>query len=594
MVGSSRGISRDSSPSIQSEKRGTVFHREFDSRGNKLVPTYHKLPDRPLPRDTRPVNILEQLVKARREREEAALRAENESSKHASDDDDEDKENVDTIGTVRKERVFEEDVTEEEKEIIKKRIALQQRKFAEYEERERQRRYKKIKALYGYLANAEIDEAFEDCGNDEDEVLVQFSILGYLEKIRKIIAVRNHKPAVTTVMDDQQRARYEEHLKKRREAPKPRVSAGMKKQIRMGGRLALDEALKQVEENKVDPAKAFEGWSEARIKAYSAIDKKPNTYYYRFNAPGEVQRKGAWTKEEQKLFHARLQEVGATGQWGIFSMAIPGRVGYQCSNYYRLLVETNQIQDPNYVLDAKGKAHYLFEKKGANGEISKEFRTHNKHNVGGSGGAGSGSEADSPAPKPVKAPKEPKEPKEHKEPKEPKEPKPPKEPRVPKPPRVPKTSVQASRSKRKRRGYASDDSSDISEFDCDDSGSYIAKSYGTTKRTRTRAAAAAAASGSGSGPDGEDMAMEGGDDQDDDDEDDLDALNPLAGFIDPITLDEVIKPAISKYGHVMGYDSWIRCLTQEGPMKNICPISKKPLSKRDVTILTFENIDEYR
>jgi len=41
--------------------------------------------------------------------------------------------------------------------------------------------------------------------------------------------------------------------------------------------------------------KAFEGWSEARIKAYKMIGINPNTYYYRFNAPGEKQRNGAWT-----------------------------------------------------------------------------------------------------------------------------------------------------------------------------------------------------------------------------------------------------------------------------------------------------------
>jgi hypothetical protein len=34
-------------------------------------------------------------------------------------------------------------------------------------------------------------------------------------------------------------------------------------------------------------------------------------------------------KHEEKLFFTRLKELGANGQWGIFSMAIPGRVGYQ-------------------------------------------------------------------------------------------------------------------------------------------------------------------------------------------------------------------------------------------------------------------------
>ena len=62
--------------------------------------------------------------------------------------------------------------------------------------------------------------------------------------------------------------------------------------------------------------------------------------------------------------------------------------------------------------------------------------------------------------------------------------------------------------------------------------------------------------------------------------------NPLPGFIDPITLDEVEQPAISPSGHVMSYSSWSRCLTGT----NICPLTKQPLKKRDLVILTWENI----
>jgi hypothetical protein len=105
-----------------------------------------------------------------------------------------------------------------------------------------------------------------------------------------------------------------------------------RRQYRMGGRLALDDALKQMRDNKVDLEKAFEGWSQARIRAYQMIDQNPNSYYYRFNAPGEEQRKGQWTEEEKVVFHKRLEEVGANGQWGIFSMSIPGRVGYQVTH----------------------------------------------------------------------------------------------------------------------------------------------------------------------------------------------------------------------------------------------------------------------
>ena len=39
-----------------------------------------------------------------------------------------------------------------------------------------------------------------------------------------------------------------------------------------GGRLALDDALKQAQDN---PHGGFEGWSQARIRAYKMIDENP-------------------------------------------------------------------------------------------------------------------------------------------------------------------------------------------------------------------------------------------------------------------------------------------------------------------------------
>ena len=89
----------------------------------------------------------------------------------------------------------------------------------------------------------------------------------------------------------------------------------------------MDDALKQ--------SNTFEGWSEARVRAYKLIESNPNAYYYRFNAPNVPQNNGKWTKEEKDLFFKRMKEVGVNHKWGIFSMSIPGRVGYQCSNFYR-------------------------------------------------------------------------------------------------------------------------------------------------------------------------------------------------------------------------------------------------------------------
>ena len=41
-------------------------------------------------------------------------------------------------------------------------------------------------------------------------------------------------------------------------------------------------------------------------------------------------------------------------------MQIPGRVGYQCSNYYRQLIKEGVIRDENYSFDENGKLVFKF------------------------------------------------------------------------------------------------------------------------------------------------------------------------------------------------------------------------------------------
>jgi hypothetical protein len=82
-------------------------------------------------------------------------------------------------------------------------------------------------------------------------------------------------------------------------------------------------------------------------------------------------------------------------------------------------------------------------------------------------------------------------------------------------------------------------------------------------------------------------------------------------------LEEVERPAIAPSGHVMDYKSWsryaafnvlllllllllrrlttrvvvvFRCLSSNG---GLCPLTKQPLKKRDLVILTWKNIHEY-
>ncbi|ORX83354.1 hypothetical protein BCR32DRAFT_267018 [Anaeromyces robustus] len=428
------------------------------------------------------------------------------------------REELANISTVRKERVFDSEPTEEEKLIIQKRVMLQQLQFQEYEKKDFYRKLDKITGLYNFLNEEEVKAALEDCNNDEEQVILNLTQQDYLPKIRRIIALKYVRPEVETYMSTEQKEAYEKLATKRKNYVKKITSEDAKTRCYTYSRLRLDDALNQLKSD--DPLKAFEGWSEARIKAYKMIDANPNTYYYRFNAPGEKQRNGAWTPEERKLFFKRLDEVGADGQWGIFSMTIPGRVGYQCSNFYRHLLKSKQIVDPNYIISNDGKMHYLFGKKdGQVGTIRRHNRHPHKHKMINLEEALNSSSSS--------------------------------------------TSRHNTRKRKNKYTYDDSDSDDyLYPKDNDNSGTY--RSAGTTKRTRAR------------------YEKSGNVDE-----------NPLPGFTDPITLEEVVKPAISPYGHVMGYDSWVRCLNNPD-CKNKCPITKKPLTKRELVILTFENIDQYR
>jgi hypothetical protein len=41
--------------------------------------------------------------------------------------------------------------------------------------------------------------------------------------------------------------------------------------------------------------------------------------------------------------------------WGLFSMALPSRVGYQCANHYRKLLKEGKLSDNSFKLDPKGE-----------------------------------------------------------------------------------------------------------------------------------------------------------------------------------------------------------------------------------------------
>jgi len=314
------------------------------------------------------------------------------------------------------------------------------------------------------------------------------------------------------------------------------------KPIDEAGAEGADAAPEQ--EAELDPLdELIKGWSEARIKAWNNRERNENQYYYRFNAPGESQGEGKWSEQEHALFMATMESVkngelkDAAGnvvpmyQWGSFSKAIPGRVGYQCSNYYRSLITQNKLEDENYQLDDQGKLRFNFKNKGFTRDEDGRMK---------------------------KAPAVPK------------------APRVPKAPKAPKDNTKALEKKRaaEAKKKAKAEAKAARDAEKEDKTFRSSCKFDTIRRSGR-------ANGTKKYSDGD--ASE--------DEEDLGPVLP--GFMDPLTRMPIEEPAISPYGHVCGYEIWCKILRQEGT-KDTCPFTRQPLKRRQLVILTHDNITEYR
>ena len=314
------------------------------------------------------------------------------------------------------------------------------------------------------------------------------------------------------------------------------------KPIDEAGAEGADAAPEQ--EAELDPLdELIKGWSEARIKAWNNRERNENQYYYRFNAPGESQGEGKWSEQEHALFMATMESVkngelkDAAGnvvpmyQWGSFSKAIPGRVGYQCSNYYRSLITQNKLEDENYQLDDQGKLRFNFKNKGFTRDEDGRMK---------------------------------------------KGPAVPKAPRVPKAPKAPKDNTKALEKKRaaEAKKKAKAEAKAARDAEKEDKTFRSSCKFDTIRRSGR-------ANGTKKYSDGD--ASE--------DEEDLGPVLP--GFMDPLTRMPIEEPAISPYGHVCGYEIWCKILRQEGT-KDTCPFTRQPLKRRQLVILTHDNITEYR
>ena len=222
--------------------------------------------------------------------------------------------------------------------------------FKKHQIRDIKTKVERIKSTFSRLTSEEIFFALKEFEYNEEEVTLCLTKNEFINQMRNQIAqIRKDKKApksdAVVVRDEAESELSEDEendniVSSEEESSEPeeseyKATVNNKKRLlyssnskanssKKASRLRLDDALANVAD--------MEGWSEARIRAYQGMKKNPNAYFYRFNAPGETQKNGPWSKEEDELFMRRLREFGADGQWGIFSMTIPGRVGYQVSD----------------------------------------------------------------------------------------------------------------------------------------------------------------------------------------------------------------------------------------------------------------------
>lgn len=128
-------------------------------------------------------------------------------------------------------------------------------------------------------------------------------------------------------------------------------------------------------------------------------DKQSNQFYYRNKDPGEPIKTGPWTEEEKLIFLKRVQEFGVNNKWGnkfalnflifsfaemsilcyffflgLFSIAIPGRVGYQCADFYRKLLKSGELKDNKDLKDNNNYEVTTIEENEIADEVKNETR----------------------------------------------------------------------------------------------------------------------------------------------------------------------------------------------------------------------------
>jgi len=95
----------------------------------------------------------------------------------------------------------------------------------------------------------------------------------------------------------------------------------------------------------INPAanELFETYQKSGID-YSLLVSAPNAFLYRYRLPGFSELHGPFSRQEEELFISIISGLHEMPQWGLFSLAFPGRAGYQLYNFYKRLLNEHKIE----------------------------------------------------------------------------------------------------------------------------------------------------------------------------------------------------------------------------------------------------------
>lgn len=93
----------------------------------------------------------------------------------------------------------------------------------------------------------------------------------------------------------------------------------------------------------------WNSYSPARQNSFKSMFRNPNCFFLRNRPPGELQKMGPFSEEEQELFLQRLKyfrnELHIYDKlWGLFAVPFTGRFGYQIVNFYRRLLRDGVVK----------------------------------------------------------------------------------------------------------------------------------------------------------------------------------------------------------------------------------------------------------